>query len=187
MTLPSLLFYMILNNSTINALNAGGTMPDLGITLLNPNTDSQNLIWFGICLRRTIELNPLFRLIYISSWKRPMFSFCSHMLSFTNHLELSFISWDQIAHLFVSMSVKYFVCFLNCKICIEMSVIDRCYKRNKFHITSFCPLWTTDNHDWLILAHGYSSESIQRELSNEYQHDRLYMVFKSLLPCTFNE
>ena len=30
------------------------------------------------------------------------------------------------------------------------------------------------------LAHGYSSESTQRELSNEYQHDRVYMVYKNL-------
>ena len=30
------------------------------------------------------------------------------------------------------------------------------------------------------LAHGYSSESTQQELSNEYQHDRDYMVFKTL-------
>ena len=30
------------------------------------------------------------------------------------------------------------------------------------------------------LAHGYSSESICRELSNEYQHDRVQMVFKNL-------
>ena len=28
------------------------------------------------------------------------------------------------------------------------------------------------------LANGYSSESTQRELSNEYQHDRVLMVFK---------
>ena len=28
------------------------------------------------------------------------------------------------------------------------------------------------------LEHGYSSESTQRELSNEYQHDRIEMVFK---------
>ena len=27
---------------------------------------------------------------------------------------------------------------------------------------------------------GYSPESIQRELSNEYQHDRVKMVFKSI-------
>ena len=27
-------------------------------------------------------------------------------------------------------------------------------------------------------AHWYSSESTQRELSNEYQHDRAWMVFK---------
>ena len=30
------------------------------------------------------------------------------------------------------------------------------------------------------LAYGYSSESTQRELSNEYQHDRVKMVFKNL-------
>ena len=28
------------------------------------------------------------------------------------------------------------------------------------------------------MAYGYSSESTQRELSNEYQHDRVKMVFK---------
>ena len=27
---------------------------------------------------------------------------------------------------------------------------------------------------------GYSSDSVQRELSNEYQHDRVWMVFKNL-------
>ena len=30
------------------------------------------------------------------------------------------------------------------------------------------------------LAHGYSSDSTQRELCNEYQHDRFFMVFKNL-------
>ena len=30
------------------------------------------------------------------------------------------------------------------------------------------------------LANGYSSESTQRELSNEYQHDRVSMVFRHL-------
>ena len=30
------------------------------------------------------------------------------------------------------------------------------------------------------LAYGYSSESAQRKLSNEYQHDRVKMVFKNL-------
>ena len=30
------------------------------------------------------------------------------------------------------------------------------------------------------LAYGYSLESTQRELSNEYQHDRVWMVFKNL-------
>ena len=29
-------------------------------------------------------------------------------------------------------------------------------------------------------ANGYSSESSLRELSNEYQHDRVWMVFKKL-------
>ena len=28
------------------------------------------------------------------------------------------------------------------------------------------------------LACGYPSKSTQRELSNEYQHDRVYVVFK---------
>ena len=30
------------------------------------------------------------------------------------------------------------------------------------------------------LEHGHSSESTQRELSNEYQHDRVVMVFKDI-------
>ena len=30
------------------------------------------------------------------------------------------------------------------------------------------------------LAYGYSSESTQQELSNEYQHDRVLMVFKNI-------
>ena len=29
-------------------------------------------------------------------------------------------------------------------------------------------------------ANGYSSESTQQELSNEYQHDRVSMIFKNL-------
>ena len=33
------------------------------------------------------------------------------------------------------------------------------------------------------LANGYSYESTQRELSNEYQHDRVMMVFKNI--CVF--
>ena len=38
------------------------------------------------------------------------------------------------------------------------------------------------------LAHGYSFESTQQELSNEYQHDRVSMVFKnSLHPCALDE
>ena len=31
------------------------------------------------------------------------------------------------------------------------------------------------------LANGYSSESTQREPSNEYQYDRVKMVFKNIL------
>ena len=30
------------------------------------------------------------------------------------------------------------------------------------------------------LAHGYSSESTQRDLSKEYQYDRVKMVFKNI-------
>ena len=30
------------------------------------------------------------------------------------------------------------------------------------------------------LANGYSSERTQQELSNEYQHDKVWMVFKNL-------
>ena len=30
------------------------------------------------------------------------------------------------------------------------------------------------------LAHGYSSDSTQQQLSNEYQHDRVQMVFKNI-------
>ena len=38
------------------------------------------------------------------------------------------------------------------------------------------------------LAHGYSSESTQRDLSNEYQQDRVLMVFrKSLHLCALDE
>ena len=38
------------------------------------------------------------------------------------------------------------------------------------------------------LAHGYSFDSTQRELSNEYQHDRVSMVFKkSLRPCDLDK
>ena len=33
------------------------------------------------------------------------------------------------------------------------------------------------------LANGYSSERTQRELSNEYQHDRVWMVFRNI--CIF--
>ena len=38
------------------------------------------------------------------------------------------------------------------------------------------------------LADGYSSESTQQEPSNEYQHDRVWMVFKNnLRPCALDE
>ena len=30
------------------------------------------------------------------------------------------------------------------------------------------------------MANGYSSETARRELSNEYQHDRVSMIFKNL-------
>ena len=38
------------------------------------------------------------------------------------------------------------------------------------------------------LAYGYSSEGTQRELSKEYQHDRVKMLFKKpLRPCPLVE
>ena len=38
------------------------------------------------------------------------------------------------------------------------------------------------------LAHGYSSERTQRELSNEYQYDKVSMIFqKSFHPCVLDE
>ena len=39
------------------------------------------------------------------------------------------------------------------------------------------------------LAYGYSTESTQRELSNEYQHDRFYMLSfqKSFHPSALDE
>ena len=38
------------------------------------------------------------------------------------------------------------------------------------------------------LAHGYSSESTQQVLFNEYQHDRFWMSFqKSMYPCPLEE
>ena len=40
------------------------------------------------------------------------------------------------------------------------------------------------NKSWKMnetLAYGYSSESTPQELSNEYQHDSVKMVFKNLL------
>ena len=33
------------------------------------------------------------------------------------------------------------------------------------------------------MAHGYSSDSSQQELSNEYQHDRVKMIF--IILCFF--
>ena len=35
------------------------------------------------------------------------------------------------------------------------------------------------------LANGYSSEGTQRELSNEYQHDRIKMVFENICVLVF--
>ena len=38
------------------------------------------------------------------------------------------------------------------------------------------------------LAYGYSSKSSQRELFNDYQHDRVWMVIKkSLHPCALDQ
>ena len=38
------------------------------------------------------------------------------------------------------------------------------------------------------LAHGYSSESTQQELSNEYQHEKVKWLSKnSLCPCALDE
>ena len=38
------------------------------------------------------------------------------------------------------------------------------------------------------LAHGYSYESTQQDLSNENQHDRVYMLFKKALHrCVLDE
>ena len=37
------------------------------------------------------------------------------------------------------------------------------------------------------LAHGYSSESTQQNISNEYQHDRVEGFQKSLGPCALDE
>ena len=45
-------------------------------------------------------------------------------------------------------------------------------------------IYTFNNTKWckkpVIAANGYSSESTQWELSNEYQHDRVSMIFKNL-------
>ena len=39
-----------------------------------------------------------------------------------------------------------------------------------------------------ILVHGNSSESTRQELSYEYQHDRVWIVFKeSLHPCALDK
>ena len=39
-------------------------------------------------------------------------------------------------------------------------------------------LWEKSKKITQIMPNGYSSASTQRELSNEYQHDRVSMVFK---------
>ena len=38
-----------------------------------------------------------------------------------------------------------------------------------------------------ILSHGYSSESTRWELSNGYQNDRVYMIFKNLACWVLDE
>ena len=64
------------------------------------------------------------------------------------------------------------------------------YSQTVFNISTLCYCWLI----WPIqndakplkmtetLVYGYSSKSTQRELSNEYQHDRVWMVFKNV--CT---
>ena len=37
------------------------------------------------------------------------------------------------------------------------------------------------------LAHGYSSQSTLREIFNEYPHDRVLMIFRSLCALVFDE
>ena len=41
-------------------------------------------------------------------------------------------------------------------------------------------LWEKAERMTETLAHGYSYESTQQELSNEYQFDRVKMVFKDI-------
>ena len=52
------------------------------------------------------------------------------------------------------------------------------------YLTHYCLtlmlLLTNLADDAKILAHGYSSESIQQELSNEYQHDRVLDVYTQI-------
>ena len=55
-------------------------------------------------------------------------------------------------------------------------------------VANFCQLKLMQKAEKITetLAHLYSSESIQQELSNKYQHDRFSMFFqKSLHPCAF--
>ena len=48
--------------------------------------------------------------------------------------------------------------------------------------------WTKLQFGLTTLANGHSSESTQRELSNEYQHDRVLDGFqKSLRPCSLDK
>ena len=58
------------------------------------------------------------------------------------------------------------------QIFLDLKVLSESYPMNTC-MTGFRKMTET-------LANGYSSESPQRELSNEYQHDRVCVVFKNL-------
>ena len=56
------------------------------------------------------------------------------------------------------------------------------------HLCCWWLIWSIQNDAKYLkmietLANGYSSESTQQELSNEYQHDRVWMFFKILCVC----
>ena len=65
----------------------------------------------------------------------------------------------------------------------------------KYPLCCWLLIWPVQNDTktWKMtetLAHEYSSDSTQWELSNEYQHDRVKMVFKDLCilyPCALNK
>ena len=62
-----------------------------------------------------------------------------------------------------------------------MSEIAKRYLNPYAACGQFCQC-TMIKKTWIItetLAYGYSSESAQRELSNEYQHERVRIFFKT--------